>query len=191
MKNNSIKKVLAVVVFISFKAIVFSQNFKGLDEVPHDISYYRESRITPPLVKVIYGRPSKNGQKVFGNLVKYGELWRTGANEATEIKFYEDVYFGNTKITAGSYVLYTIPGKNEWKIILSSNLDVLGAFQYDPVFNVAQITVPSRKAEELESFSIAFKKKENNVEMTLGWDTTRISIPIKSEQHKIHSLSNN
>jgi hypothetical protein len=74
--------------------------------------------------------------------------------------------------------LLTIPRENEWEIILSSNLDVWGAFQYNPVFDVAKITVPSSKSETLEIFSIAFKEKKDNIQMVLGWDSTRVRIPI-------------
>ena len=156
-----------------------AQQFNDLDQVPHDISYYRESRITPPLVKVLYGRPSKNGKKIFGEYVPFNEVWRTGYNEATEIKFYGDVLFGNTKIKAGNYVLLTIPGEKEWKVILNSQLDTWGAFQYDPIFNVAEISVPVKEAEELEVFSISFKKKSEEVQMILGWDSTRVFVPLK------------
>lgn len=128
---------------------------------------------------MIYGRPLKNDQPVFGNLVAYDKLWRTGSNEATEIKFYDKTLFGNNEINAGTYVLYTIPGRTEWEIILSSKLDVLGAFQYDPTFDIARIKVSALKAEELEVFSIAFKEKNHTVYMVLAWDTTRVKIPLK------------
>ena len=156
----------------------YSQSFKDVDSAPHDISYYRVNRVTPPLVKVLYGRPKKNNKVVFGNLVPYGKIWRTGANEATEVRFYKDVQFGTTKVTAGTYTLFTIPNKDTWEIILSSKLDVLGAFQYDPTFDVARISVTVTKAEPLESFSIAFKNVEDNVQMVLAWDTARIKIPL-------------
>lgn len=163
---------------------VNAQAFKGVDEIPHDISYYRESMVSKPVVKVIYGRPAKNGETVFGNKVAYNELWRTGANEATEVKFYQDIVFGGKKVTAGTYVLYSIPGEKEWEIILSSNLDVLGAFQYDPIFDVARVKVQVRNAEELEAFSIFFREKKENLQMVLGWDTTRVHIPITLKERR-------
>ena len=173
---------VAILIFLAIVTIAptcVAQTFKGIDKVPHDISYYRESRITQPLVKVLYGRPSKSEQAVFGDLVPYGEVWRTGYNEATEVQFYKDVQFGDKKVAAGTYVLITIPGEDEWKVILNSQLDTWGAFQYDPIFNVAEITVPSSKAEELETFSIAFKRKSEKIQMVLGWDTTRVTIPLQ------------
>ena len=179
MKKSNINTVITLVLFvILFVTESTAQRFNGLDKSPHDISYYRQSMVSAPIVKVIYGRPQKNGEEVFGNKVAYDEIWRTGANEATEVKFYQDVVFGDVKVGAGTYVLYTIPGENEWQIILSSNLDVLGAFQYDPLFDVAKIKVLSKRAEELKIFSINFKEKNENIQMVLGWDTTRVNIPI-------------
>ena len=179
MKTKSIFKfIIFLLISIFLKHNVSAQGFTGLDKAPHDISYYRQNMVAKPLVKVIYGRPQKNGQEIFGNKVEYGKVWRTGANEATEVKFYQDILFGDVKVPAGTYVLLTIPGETEWEVILSSNVDVWGAFQYNPLFNVANIIVPTSKAESLEIFSIAFKQKKDKVQMVLAWDSTRIKIPI-------------
>ncbi len=181
MKKSNLTVVVACMIML-FTSSIKAQNFIKLDEIPHDISYYRESMVTPPVVKVLYGRPSKKEAKVFGNTVAYNEIWRTGANEATEVRFYQDIVFGGVKVAAGTYVLYTIPGEKEWEIILSSNLDVLGAFQYDPVFDVARVKVNSSKAEELEVFSISFREHKDALQMILGWDTTRVKIPLELEK---------
>ncbi len=121
---------------------------------------------------------------IFGKHIPYGEVWRTGYNEATEVKFYKDVQFGDKKVAAGTYVLITIPGEKEWKVILNSQLDTWGAFQYNPLFNIAEITVPSCRAEELETFSITFKKKSEKIQMVIGWDTTRVKIPLQFSSSK-------
>ena len=177
--------IIALTFFAFFSpSQIKAQSFKGLDEVPHDISYYRETRVTPPLAKVVYGRPSKNNQEVFGNIVPYGEVWRTGHNEATEVKFYNDVKFGDTIVAAGTYVLLAIPGEKQWEVILSSQLDVWGAFQYNPAHDVARVTVPVSKAEPLETFSISFKKKSDVIQMVMGWDNARVKIPLKFKQEK-------
>ncbi len=183
-----IKAIIFLLLAIFLKSEMHAQSFKDLDKAPHDISYYRISKATPPLVKVIYGRPKKKkGKKVFGNLVKYGKVWRTGANEATEVKFYQDIVFGDVKVPAGTYVLYTIPGEKEWTIILNSNLDVWGACQYNPIFDVAKITVPASKAETLDVFSIDFKEKKDVVQMVLGWDYIRVKIPIILKDNKLYA----
>ena len=177
-KETLLKVVIFLLISIFLKSNITAQDYEKLDKAPHDISYYRENMVAKPLVKVIYGRPQKNGQEVFGNVVEYSKVWRTGANEATEVKFYQDITFGDVKVKAGTYVLLTIPGEKEWDVILSSNLDVWGAFQYNPEFNVGKITVPIIKAESLEMFSIGFKENNESVHMVLAWDATRINIPI-------------
>lgn len=182
MKKTNNFTFIIVTLLILFVSENHAQNFNEQDKIPHDISYFRESRVTPPLIKVLYGRPQKNGEEVFGNIVPFDKLWRTGANEATEIKFYKDVLFGDTMVAAGTYVLLTIPGENEWEIILNSQLDVFGAFQYNPAFDIAKIKVPSGNAETLEYFSIGFKHAENDVQMVLGWDNTRVKIPLYFEE---------
>lgn len=189
MNKTYITTVLVLVICMIFTFEGQAQGSTSLDKIPHDISYFRETRATPPLVKVLYGRPSKNDQKIFGNVVPYGEIWRTGYNEATEIKFYKDVNFGGKTVSAGTYVLLSIPGEKEWVIILSSNTDVWGAFQYDPTFDVAKVTVPVSEAESLETFSISFKKKNNKIEMLLGWDATRIKVPLEFKNQRYFALN--
>ena len=74
-----------------------AQDFRDLDSSPHDIVYFRTNKISPPKIKVLYGRPKKNGREIFGNVIPYGTIWRVGANEATEVVFYNDVVFGEAE----------------------------------------------------------------------------------------------
>ncbi len=175
---NVIRIITLLIILVSINS--YAQGNIIVDAVPHDISYYRESRIVKPLVKAIYGRPTHTEKtEVFGNKVPFNQIWRTGANEATEIRFYDQVVFGDTIVEAGTYVLYTIPGENEWELILSSNIDVLGTFQYDPMFDVAKTTINVSKAEKLETFTISFKKRATNqIMMMLGWGSTRVQVPL-------------
>ena len=186
--EKMIKTIYIKIIVVIYATLLFAlngngQGFKNLDKDPHDIAYYRESNVSPPLVKVVYGRPSvENKQEAFGNKIPFGELWRTGANEATEIKLYQDTVFNDIVVKAGTYVLLTIPGENEWEVILNSNLDVWGAFQYDPKANVARVKVPVSKAEQLQSFSIAFKKGDEQLNMVLGWGSTRVKVPMRIDK---------
>ena len=93
---------------------ISAQCFSQLDKNPHDIVYCRNSEEELPQVKVVYGRPDARDQIVFGTQVPFGKIWRTGTNEATEIRFYQDVMFGDKFVEAGTYVLYTIPQINTW-----------------------------------------------------------------------------
>ncbi len=179
-KSTIIKIAITAYTILLFSIEHNAQSFKNLDETPQDITYYRESRIMSPLVKVIYGRPTLKKEKAFGFQVPFNKVWRTGANEATEVTFFQDIIFGDKIVKAGTYVLVTIPGEKEWEVILNKNLDVWGAFQYDPKADIAKIKVPVSKAERLEVFSIAFKRIiHNEIQMVLGWDSTRVKIPLK------------
>lgn len=80
--------------------------------------------------------------------------------------------------------MLAIPGEENWDIILNSNTDVWGAFQYDSTFDVARVTVPVNKAETIETFSISFKKIDKNIQMIMGWDNTRVKVPLKFQQEK-------
>lgn len=156
-----------------------AQKFSGIDKSVADIAYYKTDRNAAPSIKVIYSRPLKKGRAVFGSLVPYDKVWRTGANEATEIRLYQDMMFGDKEIKAGTYTLFTIPGSSEWTIILNSDTDVWGAYSYKEENDVVRIKVPvSSGNESLEAFSIAFKQdSEEKIDMVLGWDTTRVKIP--------------
>lgn len=157
-----------------------AQEFNGLDKSPHDISYYRTDTNAAPIIKVLYGRPQLRGRKIGKQLAPYNELWRTGANEATEIKFYKTVTLGETIIEPGTYSLFTIPGKNEWTIIINKDTDVWGAYTYNQEHDVARIKVPTESEKEsLNAFSITFENEANEPIMVLGWDKVRIYVPFK------------
>ncbi len=169
-----------------------AQTFRGLDKSPMDLAYYpddyaHDRKFAPAkigtdkaMIRVLYTRPAKKDRVVFGTLVPFGKVWRAGANEAPEIRFYQDVTIGGKKIPAGNYALLTIPGETEWTIILSSDLDQWGAYSYNQALDVARVTVPVQKSEvPIENFSIQFAKKDaKNAVMNMGWDTTLVAVPI-------------
>ena len=159
-----------------------------MDNNPHDIVYFRPNKKSTPQIKVVYGRPDASDQVVFGTQIPFGEVWRTGSNEATEIKFYNDIMFGNKYVKAGTYVLYTIPNKNYWTIILSGKTDTFGAYFYNPKFNIAKIEIPAGKGEMVENFSIAFAAKNYGTQMVLAWAKTRVKIPLYTEENLITKL---
>lgn len=179
MKSASILKTVFTLFFVATTFSTFAQQappeFPGIDKSPADILYYRTEKGAAPLVKIIYGRPSKNGREVFGTLVPFGQVWRTGANEATEITFRKDAKIAGKSIKAGTYVLHTIPNEKEWTVILNSKLDVWGAYEYDQTKDVLRVNVPSSTSDKsVEVFSMNFKGST----LVLGWDKTRVEIPI-------------
>lgn len=174
MKNLFLFTFLAIAMVFTTEAT--AQKFSGLDKSPMDIASYPTSyKEADKSVRVIYSRPQLKGRSL-ADLAPEGKVWRTGANEATEITFYKDATVGGKTIKAGTYSLFTIPGDDEWTIILNSNLNQWGAYSYDSDADVARVTATaSTDDEELEAFSIAF---EDNGNMVMGWGTTRVSLPI-------------
>jgi hypothetical protein len=129
-------------------------------------------------VNVTYGQPSKRGRVIFGELLPYGEVWRTGANEATEITFNKDGTFGGKPVKKGTYTLFTIPAAKEWTIILNSQLKQFGAFEYEKHKdkNVLEVQVPARKAQGIvEKLTI----KPTDTALLIEWDNTSVSVPMK------------
>ncbi len=134
-------------------------------------------------VSMDYSRPSIKGRKIFGELVPYGEVWRTGANGATVMTFSTDVTVGGQNIPAGSYALYSIPGKKEWTIILSKKTELWGAIGYQQSDDQARFVVPASKtSKKYETFDIAFNNfTDNSAVVSMKWETTRVDFRIETE----------
>ena len=165
-------------------ALVFTndlsaQKFSGLDKSPMDMTSFPSSyKIADKSVRVTYSRPQLKGRSV-SELAPAGEVWRTGANEAVEITFYKDANVGGTDVKAGTYSLFTIPGKGEWTVILNSKLNQWGAYSYDKSADVARVMATvSSDSESLDAFSIAFKEVEGGAHLVMGWGTVRVALPI-------------
>ena len=134
-------------------------------------------------IELSYSRPSMKGRSIFGDLVPYGAIWRTGANGATTITFSEDVIIGGTKVAAGKYGLLTIPGGYEWTIIITKQLGVTSPAAYKQDMDVVRLTATANSLPfSIETFMISFDKvKNNSIEMMLIWDQTAVSFSIKQD----------
>ena len=140
----------------------------------------KHTTVSNDLISVTYGQPNKKGRVIFGEggLVPFGQVWRTGADEATEITLKKGCMFAGRQVKAGTYTLFTTPFKGEWLIVLNSELGQWGAYGYDKVKdkNVLQSnalveTLPN----EVETFTITPEKDG----MRMSWDKTSVFIPIK------------
>ena len=162
-----------------FSTTAFAQDFGGLDKSPMDMAAFPTSyKEAAKAVRVVYSRPQLKG-RTLEKLAPAGEVWRTGANEAPEITFYKDANFGGKDVKAGTYSLFTIPGEGEWTVILNKNLNQWGAYSYEEGADVLRVKVPSSMdGKSLEEFSIAFKKVDGGAHMVMGWDKTRVAVPI-------------
>lgn len=132
-------------------------------------------------VTLDYSRPSARGRKVFGELVPYGEVWRTGANASTDITFSDDVMLNGNKVPAGKYALYTIPGEKEWTIIIYKNTELWGSGGYDSADDLVRFTVePMNVPMKYETFTIAFTDMADRTSATLNimWENTIASFKI-------------
>jgi hypothetical protein len=175
---------IACLIFLS-STLLQAQSFRGVDKSSMDCAYFPDNFAhdrkgdDKAVMKVTYSRPLKNDREIFGKLVPYDQVWRTGANEATEIKLYQDVMFGGKKLSAGTYSLFSIPNATEWTIIFSSDLDYWGAYSYKEGGDVLRIKAkPSEGNKEVEAFAIQFESTgSKSGVMRLAWDKVVVEVP--------------
>lgn len=195
LKTNLMKWIfsLAAVCFLTLHAVQ-AQDMPQIDKSPMDAAYFparaafrafedseAKQEALKPVIRVLYSRPQKKDRNVFGELVAYDKVWRTGANEATEITFYEDVVLGDTKIKAGRYTLYTKPGEEEWEVMINTDLDTWGAYAYKPEQTIATTTVPVQETPStVEAFTIMFEEVNDGAHMIIAWDDTMVRVPFKT-----------
>lgn len=134
-------------------------------------------------IELSYSRPSMKGRKIFGDLVPYGEVWRTGANQATTLTFGDEVTIGGTKVPAGKYGLLTIPGEKEWIVIISKQTDVTSPGAYKQDQDVVRVTVkPQNMSVVMETFTIAFDfMKSNSCVLSILWDKVWVPLEITTD----------
>jgi Protein of unknown function (DUF2911) len=188
MKKIFCAILLTVCLITAGYAQTDSTVFPEVDKSPMDMSYcpanypvlkISEKTSTTPLVRVIYGRPKKNGRSIFGDLVEYGKVWRLGANEATEIEFYKEVTVDSKKIKKGRYTLYAIPNKSNWIIIINKDTDTWGAFRYNTTSDIVRVVVPVKSINSLvETLSMTFAKIKAGFNLIIAWDTVEVMLPI-------------
>ena len=137
-------------------------------------------------ITVSYNRPYKKGRVIFGGLVPFGETWRTGANEATVFETNQDLYLDGQKLAKGKYSVWTVPGENQWQVILNTvippwGIDVMkdGRAARDPEGKETILTVPALTSpKEIEQFTITIEKVNDSMELVMLWDRTLVSVPI-------------
>ena len=136
-------------------------------------------------ISIQYSRPGKKGRKIFGELVPYGKIWRTGANASSKIKFGGDVIVAGQSVPAGEYALYTVPGKDMWEIIFHKNTSYWGdgGPSYKKEEDQLRFKVkPETLGKEVETFTIAFEHLSSTaVDVALMWDKTRVIFTVKAD----------
>ncbi|WP_017733673.1 DUF2911 domain-containing protein [Nafulsella turpanensis] len=133
-------------------------------------------------IKITYSQPHKEGRNIFGELVPYGKIWRTGANEATEITTTRDIKLAGHEVPAGTYSIFTIPQKDKWTVILNKSLGLWGAFNYNEKNDLLRFDVPTHQLDTTyEPFTIKFDQYKNDVVLKMMWDRTGIEMPVEFE----------
>lgn len=133
-------------------------------------------------VWIAYGSPGAKGRRIFGGLVPYGRIWRTGANEATTVTVTRDVLVEGKRLEKGTYSLFTVPKEAEWTLIFSRDDNQWGAYDYDVEEDVLRLTVPSREASFRENFWIGFDEISPDglhAVLVLHWERTRVGVRIE------------
>ncbi|HEY4205627.1 MAG TPA: DUF2911 domain-containing protein [Puia sp.] len=179
---------LAAALILGLNAAHAQSKPASMDKSPMDMAYYptdypvlkiQDKASGPLIARVIYSRPQKNGRKLFGELVEYGKVWRLGANEATEIEFFQDVKIDNKKVKKGRYTLYALVDTDKWTIIFNKETDTWGAFRYDSTKDVLRVPVPIEKLSDItEAFSMEFEKAPKGTRLVIDWDDVQVKLPI-------------
>lgn len=161
--------------------------YAPVDVSPMDVAYFPvdypvakmgKPDMAPPLARVVYSRPHKQGRAVFGTLLKYGAHWRLGANEATELELFQDATIQNKKVERGRYVLYSIPQPDRWLIVFNSNLYSWGLKQ-DSTHDVYRFEIPVGKTNTpIEFYTMAFQKTATGADLLMAWDDVVAKLPM-------------
>ena len=177
-------KILKWVVIV-LKAAILLFVFVGMPYLKKQTKKISPERVVTYLqdgldLEVKYSGPYKKDRIIFGELVPFDAVWRTGANEATEITITGTIKLGGQQIKPGTYTLFTIPEKDKWTIILNSELGQWGAYNYNSKLDVIRLEVPvSDTTTVFEPFTIEFEQKAQSAELVMMWDQTKVTIPIE------------
>jgi hypothetical protein len=170
------------VVILLILAALFYINFTKMKAIsPEKDSAYEENGLK---IKVFYNSPSKRGREIFGSLVPFGKLWRTGANEPTTFESNQDLTIAGEKLPAGKYAIWTVPDEKTWKVIFNSEIPFWGiGFNGLPSRNskkdILTVEVPVVIQDKIfEQFTISIEKVGDEMEMVFLWDRTLVAMPI-------------
>lgn len=187
-QNDAAKKAAPPVKDTNLLTKEAANPYTPVDLSPMDMAYFpadfsvqkmNGQTASLPVARVIYSRPHRQGRKIFGNLVKWGEPWRLGANEATEIQFFQPVTIQNKRVEKGQYVLYAIPYEDHWTIVFNSNLYTWG-LKFNLAKDVAKFDISSANKDQMvEFFSMVFEKTAAGADLVMAWENREARLPIQ------------
>lgn len=172
---NKIVKILLIVAAVLVAAFFGLKAFTK-SKSPAESAKFDQNGLS---VQVDYCRPYKKEREIFGKLLPFGTIWRTGANEATTFEVKQDVKIGEKALKAGKYTLWTIPNADKWTIVLNSETGQWGT-SHDATKDVLSVDVPVGKtAATVEQLTIGFAAAEGGSDMSISWDNTEVKVPIR------------
>ena len=183
--NLFLKRVLYLLIFVAIGTFLYSYFNDGIFNkrlIPQKIVSFQVEDLK---LKVFYNRPSKRNRVIFGALVPYDLVWRTGANEATTFETNKPLKIGSKRLEPGKYTLWTIPNDTAWTVIFNSKMYPWGVDETmqpmrNPDFDVIKYKAPVKKIDKIvEQFTIAFDNSTDNLILTMAWDQTKIEVPLK------------
>lgn len=176
-------KLLLIILLIGSNVNGFSQEKISFFTPPSSPEASFTQQLTNGDITVAYSRPLARGRKIFGGLVPFDSLWRTGAGGATTIDMSEEIVIGDKALPPGKYALFTIPGKNEWTIIINADSTLHGSFGYDSKKDIHRFKMEPEKTEKFyEAFTIELNEftRSGDSYLSLSWENTRVRILLKS-----------
>jgi hypothetical protein len=164
---------MVIAAFIAVAAlVVLAQQDKSKRPSPPASA---EAMLAGKKITIEYSRPSAKGRKVFGGLVPYGEVWRTGANEATTLKTEADLQFGSLAVPKGTYTVYTVPGETGWTLVINKQTGQWGT-EYSEAQDLGRVPMKVSSTEKpVEMFTIAIEPKGNGGTLKMTWENTAAS----------------
>ncbi len=179
MRNSRLLCLLVAIAVAALAVITSAQENKPASPPGTAMLKFNDGQT----VAIEYSRPFMRGRKIFGGLVPYNEVWRTGANAATSLKTDADLNIGAAHVPAGSYTLYTLPGMNSWKLIINRQTGQWGT-EYDPSKDLARVDMKvTQRPSALEEFTISFDKTSANAAtLKLEWSNTIASVDVKESK---------
>ncbi len=183
--NTFLKRLLIFLTIIAVALFCYSYFVENIFSPRLSPKDTVEFKLNDLKLEVFYNRPSKKGRDVFGALVPYGKVWRTGANEATTFETNKDLMVQGIYLPTGKYTLWTVPNDSTWNVIFNTKQYRWGVDEemqplWDPNYDILEIDVPVETLDKtVEQFTIAFDNSTDDLELTMAWDNTKVAVPMK------------
>lgn len=183
--NTFLKRILVLLSILALGLLLYSVFVENIFESRLSPKDNVKFELNDLKLKVFYNRPFKKDREIFGALVPYNEVWRTGANEATTFETNKTLDIGGTTLPQGKYTLWTVPKDTVWTVIFNSKQYDWGVDDemkpmWDPNYDALKINVPVQKLDSsVEQFTIAFDNSTDNLFLTMAWDDVKVAVPLK------------